>query len=276
MTVGITYPPGGKRDEATPTHFLEPPFRSALPLPLYFRVAQVPADAAYPRHSHSWGEFVYSYSGVMEINLADHHYLAPPQYGFWLPPDIEHQGLNRHEAYHCSLYVSRALCANLPDTTCALTLSPLLRAMLEHLRQKETISDPSMEHQRFLQVVVDLLAQAPRVGSYLPWSVDPQLGPVLTHLQDHPGDNRSLAEFARLAGTTERTLIRRCQAELGISFSEWKQRLRVLKAMPLLEANETVEIISTRLGYGNASAFIAMFKRMTGTTPDEYRRRALY
>ena len=26
-------------------------------------------------------EFVYSYSGVMEIELGDHHYLAPPQYG---------------------------------------------------------------------------------------------------------------------------------------------------------------------------------------------------
>lgn len=274
MTIGITYLPAARRGEMPPRHFLEPPFRSALPSPLYFRVAHTPADAAYPRHSHSWGEFVYSYSGVMEISLADRHYLAPPQYGIWLPPDIEHQGLNRHEAYHCSLYVSRALCDRLPDTTCALTLSPLLRAMLEHLRQKETVADPSAEHQRFLQVVVDLLTEAPRVGSYLPWSTDAHLAPVLAHLQDNPGDNRSLAEFARLAGTTERTLIRRCQGELGMTFSEWKQRLRVLKAMPLLEGGETVDAISARLGYGNASAFIAMFKRMTGTTPDEYRRSA--
>ncbi len=75
MTIGITYLPATRRGEMPPRHFLEPPFRSALPSPLYFRVAHTPADAAYPRHSHSWGEFVYSYSGVMEISLADRHYL---------------------------------------------------------------------------------------------------------------------------------------------------------------------------------------------------------
>jgi AraC-like DNA-binding protein len=48
----------------------------------------------------------------------------------------------------------------------------------------------------------------------------------------------------------------------------------VVKAMPRLEANEKVEHISAKLGYSNASAFIAMFRRMTGVTPDEYRSSA--
>ena len=54
-------------------------------------------------------------------------------------------------------------------------------------------------------------------------------------------------------------------------FAEWKQRLRVVKAMPMLEARQTVEHVSTTLGYSNASSFIAMFKRMTGMTPEDYR-----
>jgi AraC-like DNA-binding protein len=33
-----------------------------------------------------------------------------------------------------------------------------------------------------------------------------------------------------------------------------------------------VETIALDLGYGSASAFIAMFKRLAGTTPDEYRK----
>ena len=52
--------------------------------------------------------------GVMEVKVADHHYLAPPHYGIWLPPDLEHVGLNRLEVHHCSLYVARAGCAVLP------------------------------------------------------------------------------------------------------------------------------------------------------------------
>jgi AraC-like DNA-binding protein len=34
-----------------------------------------------------------------------------------------------------------------------------------------------------------------------------------------------------------------------------------------------VETIGLDLGYSSASAFISMFRKMMGTTPDEYRRR---
>jgi len=75
--------------------------------------------------------------------------------------------------------------------------------------------------------------------------------------------------------TTERTLMRRCQRDLGMTFAEWRQRLRVVRATPLLEAGQTVETIALDLGYGSASAFITMFKKLTGSTPDELRKAAL-
>ena len=79
---------------------LEVPLHSQqLPAPIMFRSAFVPAQGLYPQHQHAWGEFVYAFSGVMEVKVADHHYLAPPHYGIWLPPDVEHVGLNRYEAY---------------------------------------------------------------------------------------------------------------------------------------------------------------------------------
>lgn len=273
MTVGIeTLTSPRKTGEASLLH--QPPFDNRLPYLLYFRAAQMPENATYPRHSHPWGELVYSYSGLMEISLNEGHYLAPPQYAVWLPPGVEHRGLNRHAAVHCSLYVDPTLCTSLPDQTTALEVSSLLRSMLEHLRATNDGNPGAPERLRFLQVVVDMVAAAPRVGTYLPWSTDALLEPILTLLQEDPSDNRSLAEYGRLSGTTERTLIRRCLRDLGMPFSEWKQRLRVVKAMPRLEANEKVEHISAKLGYSNASAFIAMFRRMTGVTPDEYRSSA--
>ena len=249
-----------------------PPFADTLPAPIFFRSAVMPAQAIYPQHRHAWGEFVYSYSGVMEVKLADHHYLAPPQYGIWLPPDVEHVGLNRCEACHCSLYVSKELTVALPQSTCALTVSPLVRAMLDELRQHPPALPRTPAQERLLQVLVDQLAQAPVAGSYLPTSDDPVLAPVLRALQAQPGDNRSLPELARMANTTERTLLRRFQRDLGMSFAEWRQRLRVVTAMPLLEAGQTVEIMALDLGYGSASAFIGMFRRLMGVTPDEFRR----
>jgi len=245
-----------------------------LPKAILFRSAHVPRDGLYPRHRHAWGEFVYAFHGVMEVKLADQHLLAPPHYGIWLPPDVEHIGLNRLEAHYGSLYLGRTACEGLPGTACALTVTPLVRALLEHLREHACDSAGTEQDQRLLQVLVDQLAQADRANSYLPHSDDALLAPILRALQDDAGDNRSVAEFARDFHTTERTLVRRCQRKLGMSLSQWRQRLRVVTALPRLEAGDKVESIALDLGYGSASAFIAMFRRMMAVTPDEYRKRS--
>src|SRR3546814_14710930 len=107
-------------------------------------------------------------------------------------------------------------------------------------------------------------------GTYLPTSDDPLLGPRLHALEARPADNRPLSDLARAVNTTERTLTRRCQRHLGMSFVEWRQRMRVVKALPLLEEGRTVETIAGALGHRSAPAFIAMFSPLMGGTPDGF------
>ncbi len=253
-------------------HLLVAPFSEALPAQIVFRGAEMPDNAEYPSHRHSWGEFVYSFSGVMEIRVAGEHYLVPPQYGIWLAPHVEHIGQNRRKVQYSSLYVSGELCARMPDSACALVVTPLVRAMLDHLRQQPPALPQTDDEQRLLQVLLDQLAQAPRAGSYLPGSDDPVLGKVLHLLNEDPGDARSLAELAAAVNSTARTLMRRSQRDLGMTLAEWRQRLRVTCAIALLEQGATVERIALDLGYASSSAFITMFRRLAGVTPDEYRK----
>lgn len=251
------------------------PFSTALPAAIFFRSAPMPADGVYPAHQHPWGEFVYAVNGVVEVRFDGGHYLVPPQFGIWLPPGIEHLGQNHKEAWHSSVYVGAAQCAGLPDRVTALGVTPLLREMLEHLRQHPPAMPPSAEQGRLLQVLVDLLARAERMGSYLPTSADPAVARVLALLERDPGDDRPVAALARHAGTSERTLMRRCQRDLGMTLAAWRQRLRVVRAMPMLADGQTVERVALALGYASASAFITMFRRLTAETPDEYRKRTL-
>lgn len=248
------------------------PFTDALPAPLYFRSAQVPALSTYPSHRHPWGEFVYSFSGVMEIVLGEQQLLAPPQYGVWLPPGVWHIGRNRHAACHCSVYVSQELCTGLPLQPCALTVTPLIHALLDELHAAPPGQPQSAEEQRLLQVLLDRLKKTSRVGSYLPSSDDPLLAPILRMLERNPVDSRSLPELARLANTTERTLLRRCQRDLGMTLAQWRQRLKVVHALERLESRMTVEAIALDLGYSSSSAFIGMFRKLMGVTPDELRK----
>ncbi|EGJ12503.1 AraC family transcriptional regulator [Rubrivivax benzoatilyticus] len=258
--------------EDPPRHLLQP-YAGTIDTPVWFRAARVPADAGYPAHRHDGGELVYAFSGVLEIEIAGALYLAPPQYALWLPPGVEHRALNRREAHHASVYVAAALCATMPGEAAAITVDPLLRALLAHLDRHPPAEPPTEAEARLLQVLVDRLVAAPRSGSYLPVSRDPLLAPVLQALQADPADERSVAELAAAVGTTERTLARRCQRELGMPLAAWRQRLRVLRALALLDDGRKVEAIALDLGYASASAFIAMFRRLMGTTPDDYRSR---
>jgi len=248
------------------------PLEETLPHPVFFRTDSLEPDSSYPRHRHHWGEFVHAFRGVIELKLADRHYLAPPQYGIWLPPEVEHIELNRHEATFCSLYLARERCGALPGQPCALAVSPLLRALFGQLRARGIDAPRTPRDARLVEVLVDELIAAPRQGTYLPTSEDALLQPVLTACEAHPEDRRTLSEWARKVHSTERTLTRRCRRNLGMSFGEWKQRLRVVRALPMLEEGRSVESIAFDLGYSSSSAFIAMFQRMMGASPHKLRR----
>ena len=95
---------------------------------------------------------------------------------------------------------------------------------------------------------------------------------ILDFLHLHPADNSSLQQLAVQHNMTERTLARYSQKELGMSLNEWRQRLKVMKAMSMLTEGKKVESIALDLGYANASAFINMFKRWMVYTPDQFRK----
>ncbi len=146
--------------------------------------------------------------------------------------------------------------------------------MLEQLRARGIGTPRRPPDARLVAVLVDELAAAPRQGTYLPTSEDPLLRPILGALEAQPEDPRTLAQWARVVHATERTPARRCQRDLGMAFGEWRQRLRLVRALALLEAGRSVESIALDLGYGSSSAFIAMFRRMTGSSPAKLRKDA--
>jgi AraC-type DNA-binding domain-containing proteins len=253
-------------------HPLQAPFTEALPTPLFLRTTLMPDDAIFPAHSHSWGEFVYSYNGVVQVMVGEERYLVPPQYGIWLPPNVHHVGVSRREVLQSSLYVANELCDTLPPKPQVLMVSPFMRAVLDHAR--ESPLDYTCErHLRLLTVFLDEMAVTPRAGTFLPASDDTVLGVILHYLEQHPADNRPVAELAHDANVTERTLARKCRRDLGIPLTEWRNRMRVVKAMAMIEEGKSVDSIASEFGYSSSSAFIAMFKKLTGATPASYREK---
>jgi AraC-like DNA-binding protein len=61
---------------------------------------------------------------------------------------------------------------------------------------------------------------------------------------------------------------------IGISFSEWRNKLRIEYAVKLLQQgdykNQTLEAIANKAGFATQNTFIRTFKRIIGKTPSEY------
>ena len=65
--------------------------------------------------------------------------------------------------------------------------------------------------------------------------------------------------------------MKKLQAETGLTFGQWRERLRMQAAMPLLADGLTVETVARRTGYASASSFVAAFHRVVGVTPSRSR-----
>ncbi len=94
----------------------------------------------------------------------------------------------------------------------------------------------------------------------------------MRYLEQHLHDQSRLKDLAVLHHMTERTLARYAKKELGMSIHEWRQRLKVMTSLTLLNQGKTVESIALDLGYSNASSFIQMFKRWMHISPDQFRK----
>ncbi|WP_449123672.1 GlxA family transcriptional regulator [Pseudomonas sp. MPG01] len=93
-------------------------------------------------------------------------------------------------------------------------------------------------------------------------------------LQSTGATDVSLAAMAERAGLEERTFLRRFRAATGLKPTEYCQHLRVGKAREMLEfSNGTIDHIAWTVGYQDPGAFRAIFKKITGLAPSDYRAR---
>lgn len=74
----------------------------------------------------------------------------------------------------------------------------------------------------------------------------------------------SLIKCAEHIHVGSRTLLRMFKHELGVSFVLWKQQFIFIKALELLILEKSTTTVAYKLGYNSDSAFITMFKKMSG------------
>lgn len=89
-----------------------------------------------------------------------------------------------------------------------------------------------------------------------------------------PREPPTLADLASLCKLSVRQLTRGFRTSRGSSICAHLNQVRIDAAKRRLATDESIRMISTAMGYATQSSFTFAFRRATGTTPDEYRKRA--
>jgi AraC-like DNA-binding protein/quercetin dioxygenase-like cupin family protein len=224
--------------------------------------------ADIPPHRHADGQLLYPAAGVLATTTERGTWVAPANRVAWTPPGFEHH----HRAYGRTdvrvVELSLALSASLPDRPTVFSVSPLLREALLALTSGRELRPQARD--RLRGVIVDELVDVPEESLYLPEPADDRLRAVTDLLHADPASPRTLAEFGRAVGASERTLSRLFQAELGMSFQQWRSLLRIQHALIRLAEGHTVTDTAARSGWANPTSFIEAFTAIVGQTPGRY------
>jgi AraC-like DNA-binding protein/quercetin dioxygenase-like cupin family protein len=193
-------------------------------------------------------------------------WVLPPTRALWIPAGLPHETGASGRATMRSVYVPPAISPVDWTAPTVVKASPLLAELITYLGGDL----PAVARAHAEALLSDLLTPIPVTALNAPLPEDQLAGPVARALRDNPADQRTLADWGRIVGASERTLARTWVAETGLPFGRWRTLLRIQAALPLLAGGDPVSRVAHRVGYETPSAFIAAFRRETGITPAAY------
>ena len=229
----------------------------------------MPAGLVFDWHTHTDHQLAWAASGVLMVRTDAATWVLPPTRALWIPAGLRHETLAEGTATMRSLYVRPGLCSiDWPDFT-PVAASPLLAELIGYL-EKASLDDARRANAE--AVLTDLL-QPVKMGTIdVRMPSDDRALQVARALAADPADGRTLAQWGREVGASARTLERGFLTGTGVPFGRWRSLLRLQAAIPALATGDPVSAVARRVGYESASAFVAAFRRETGSTPAAYFR----
>jgi len=218
-------------------------------------------------HRHARGQLLHAVSGIMRIETADAAWLVPPARALWMPPSLAHRVTMRSQVEMRTLYIDPRVTTALPRTPTLVEVSGLLRELILAALEEPASYDEAGRGGLVAQLILIELARIKDRPLDLPMPRDKRALHVARALLDQPALPLDLDQWAEKSGASRRTLARLFRHETGLSFAEWRARLRAVEGLARLSAGASVAASANAVGYVSPSAFSAMVRRSLGGAP---------
>jgi AraC-like DNA-binding protein len=225
--------------------------------------------ARFEWHTHTEHQLAWAASGVLLVATETVTWVLPPTRALWIPAGLPHEtaASGMGAATLRSAHVRPDRCGLEWSRPTPIAAGPLLAELITYLGSESLDAD---RRARAETVLIDLLEPVTQATIEVRLPTDERAREVAHALGADPSDRRTLAQWGKVVGASSRTLERAFLSETGVPFGRWRSLLRLQAALPALADGASVSAVARSLGYETASAFVAAFRRETGTTPGKY------
>lgn len=223
-------------------------------------------------HSHVRGHIIHPESGAYWAVTPEGNWLVSSGQAIWIPPRVHHE-IHSHGAVTARmLFVDEACAARLPTRCGTVEVSPLLDQLIRRAVEEGNDYSSDSPAARLALVMLDELAAMEPAPMLVPIGKDPRLVRVMDRLIADPGTQDELDSLADGSGASSRTLARLFRSETGMTFAQWRTRLRLVESVSRLSRGASVTEVAIDLGYGSTSSFVYAFRRNLGVPPGRFAR----
>ena len=227
-------------------------------------------DERIARHAHRKHQLVHAVHGVMVVQAAAGQWVVPPTRALWMPAGTQHSIRCIGAVHMRSLYVKPGLARALPADLQVVSISPLLRELILAAVVLKPPNAANSRAARIRALILDELRTLPVLPLHLPQPTDARIRRICEHLNSRPDDDATLEDWAAKLKIAAKTIQRAFDRETGMTFGQWRQQIRLLRALERLASGEKILDVALELGYDSPSAFATMFKRHFGVTPSRF------
>lgn len=242
--------------------------------PLLAHARRMKARQAVEPHDHPRSQLIWASDGVFRVASEGNVWIVPPSHAVWIPGGLLHEVATETEAHFRNLYIDPTVTARRPDLVrlgCSvLALTSLMRELIFRLCDTDLSAPLDPRRVALCDFALDEIASLPEAPLSLPGGRDPRVVRLTRHLGLHPGDGRSFAELAQLAGASPRNMERLFRRETGLSLRQWRSRAKLLSAIERLNEGQSSTQIAHALGYSGPSAFVSAFRQQFGQPPQSF------
>ncbi|HET8729140.1 MAG TPA: helix-turn-helix transcriptional regulator [Alphaproteobacteria bacterium] len=235
-----------------------------IPQPVAVLAKMHAAGTSTGWHSHPRGQLLYAISGLMVASTEGGTWAVPTGHALEIPPGLRHEVAMHGDVALRTAYIAPEEVRTPRSGTCRVILvSPLLDAALRALSEEPVQYDETGRGPHLAALILHEIEHASDAPFALPLPEDGRLRKLCQALIDRPSLPYDIDAWAEEVGVGRRTLTRKFRNETGLSFGEWRRRLRFLHVLKRRAEGRLPKDDAAEVGYRSAQALAVMMRRMT-------------